>query len=1144
MGLRVSPILLALFIALSLGLHVASSDRTSTARAKVTTTRRPSFGATTTSTLRATKDTTTATTAMPHNTKGENRDALVCPEYPTCAQMCGAQVQLNDTCHCDVMCWVYGDCCPDYYHTCLHTSIYAKDDDVFKAILSTLKSYSELLSFYEGVRLSHLSTCESLDLPKNQVHIVTKCDRDKETASRFDSIYLKINKRNQSLFLGIPKEEIIQRCEELETLDQNIWKNPLNDIRVTLKIASGHFHFYNVFCAICNGVDPREVTPWNSVSPCDSKFNNSDFARIFASNITQAVTTYTCTTKLELPDDTRRCFDASSARLSPGTRRRTVVKEDDGLTGFTKQTKHSLNCKDPESANTLLCMRYQYPYVNKTTGHTYKNPHCLACQTETDGRNVNTSFQAAYYCENQKCVCLTLYRGEKSTTFVGGIPSFRVLFDFWSISAAVDNKTVAMETRTCPDDHVYVPFHQTCQRLVCLNGWTLQSGRCQKKCDGTHDDCDAALKMIGATPLLNASDTLQMNIEYKYILDGARKTSHPKTPVTPEETSSLLPSRKLKETIRFLWVQHMIQTGHKNKQSEQRKLLAGIKETMGRLSLNSTRVNNIDVCPGKTTATCVSVELTSLDTSGLDTVLAELEDSLIVELTRAGHDKNFDIHNITITNELLSGRGSNSSKAKVTKVTELACPQGRKPQTKVVGLTLNEKGNYQVGSESSSYPLSQFLFTLNLQPNHVITEGQVTKAVVRYCECDYVFVNKSEYVLYMKTIIIPENTQHFMNVTQLDRDSGKPTKTVQDLIASYKDRYANEYVYLYKTGTYALDDDGAYICSDFNTTYVLNTSANVMMYVPSSDVERVSTIIAFSVSIICLVVTIAVYGLVPELRNVPGKIVMSMSSALLVAQTMFLCCTYPQGLACEIYAALHHAVWLASFAWLAAMSLHLACVLHLQSHGWLDPSRSTIFYFFSILCWGIPASIAGTCFILHITNTSPVKYGYNGICWIGDFTTMIVGFGVPLFLLLSLTFLSAVFVLRAIRQSSEFRNKNSQHQKGEKNQIILCINLSLMMGVNWVFYFVAIAVGTTLVWTIFILTNGSQGLFIFLSYIARKSVMVKLKKHVQGLLQGTGGSQAYRKNPSNRTQSSNLTKSTVTSLRNIPLAVNAQIAQL
>ncbi|KAK0067315.1 latrophilin-3, partial [Biomphalaria pfeifferi] len=130
------------------------------------------------------------------------------------------------------------------------------------------------------------------------------------------------------------------------------------------------------------------------------------------------------------------------------------------------------------------------------------------------------------------------------------------------------------------------------------------------------------------------------------------------------------------------------------------------------------------------------------------------------------------------------------------------------------------------------------------------------------------------------------------------------------------------------------------------------------------------------------------------------------------------------------------------------------------------------------------------------TGKVSIEYGVNGICWIGNVKAMIYTFGIPIFTLLSSTLISAVFVLRAIRKSSEFRHRNTQNHTGERMQLILCVNLSLLMGFNWVFYFLALLTDTTSMWTVFIITNGSQGCFIFLCYVSRKAVLSKLAKQL------------------------------------------------
>lgn len=176
---------------------------------------------------------------------------------------------LDRYCHMDDMCMFYSDCCVSRSIANLRT------EDVLAVILNQTKSYLQLVQFFEAYRWYQMTTCESWV----NLSMVTKCSEDEDILVKFIHLHNKLNQPSEkgSLFLGLTQEDIISRCHRAPNpQDPTLYRIP-----VTLDTGNTKVDFRNILCAICNGLEPASVTPWEAefyCPNCSVSFNKQSYS--------------------------------------------------------------------------------------------------------------------------------------------------------------------------------------------------------------------------------------------------------------------------------------------------------------------------------------------------------------------------------------------------------------------------------------------------------------------------------------------------------------------------------------------------------------------------------------------------------------------------------------------------------------------------------------------------------------------------------------------------------------------------------------------------------------------------------------------------------------------------------------------------
>ncbi|XP_052243322.1 uncharacterized protein LOC127853133 [Dreissena polymorpha] len=261
----------------------------------------------------------------------------------------------------------------------------------------------------------------------------------------------------------------------------------------------------------------------------------------------------------------------------------------------------------------------------------------------------------------------------------------------------------------------------------------------------------------------------------------------------------------------------------------------------------------------------------------------------------------------------------------------------------------------------------------------------------------------------------------------------------------------------------------------------------------SGEIEGYISLIGVIISTAALFLTFIVYISCPQLLNIPGKIMLCLVLSLFFAQITFIIASKmnPMPFMCTAIAVLIHYFFLAAFGWMNVIAFDLWKTFSKSfvTSGSVDKAGKR-FRLYSIYAWGIPMILIGIALIIDqsdfdINPDFKPRYG-KGLCWFNSRVSLIVFFAGPLavfklFDIVSFVF-TAVHIARTNRQGARARTK--------KNACSLLINLklSMVMGLTWVFAFLANISNNSVMWYLFILFNTLQGLLIAISFLCTRKV--------------------------------------------------------
>jgi G protein-coupled receptor Mth (Methuselah protein) len=211
--------------------------------------------------------------------------------------------------------------------------------------------------------------------------------------------------------------------------------------------------------------------------------------------------------------------------------------------------------------------------------------------------------------------------------------------------------------------------------------------------------------------------------------------------------------------------------------------------------------------------------------------------------------------------------------------------------------------------------------------------------------------------------------------------------------------------------------------------------------------------------------------------------------SLMFAQLSYLCgiglSDYPA--ACIAAAIAIHYGWLCVFMWMFLCTLHMWRVFR-SVHSPSNNSENTLNGYRYMVCgYTIPALLVAASTVVEFCNCTPFQIGYgsDAICFITSKYALIITFVGPIGVVI---LVNAVFFAMIV---AHIRSTSIVHASSSSNRCNAAIyaRLSCLVGLMWVFGILATITDIDALWFVFIITNGLNGVSIFVSYICKTNVV-------------------------------------------------------
>ena len=260
------------------------------------------------------------------------------------------------------------------------------------------------------------------------------------------------------------------------------------------------------------------------------------------------------------------------------------------------------------------------------------------------------------------------------------------------------------------------------------------------------------------------------------------------------------------------------------------------------------------------------------------------------------------------------------------------------------------------------------------------------------------------------------------------------------------------------------------------------------------------TVAGLGLSEICLALHLIAFIISPDLRNLSGRNLASLSLALFAAYGSFIAAQFVPtgGKICVAIAISTFYFFLAAFWWTSVLALDVWRTIRLATVQLRCSSSGQQwgkFICYSMYAWLVPGLIVAAAVAFEYVDTAafswmPTEYrphfGQN-VCWFGQRKAILIYFASPLAAILSvnlLLFISSAYMIR----STTSKSPTSSNQASSRKQLGLYVRLALIMGLSWIAGLIAGAADFTPMWYVFVALCSLQGVFILLAYTCNPKV--------------------------------------------------------
>ena len=290
--------------------------------------------------------------------------------------------------------------------------------------------------------------------------------------------------------------------------------------------------------------------------------------------------------------------------------------------------------------------------------------------------------------------------------------------------------------------------------------------------------------------------------------------------------------------------------------------------------------------------------------------------------------------------------------------------------------------------------------------------------------------------------------------------------------------------------------------------YTIISEEKATICIDGMNPTQILTIVAYSISLMCLLATLVKYCRTARMKTLPGKLMINLLLTLIVAHGSMLITscfslsgyTWP----CLTLAIIQHYGWLGTFSWMGIMSFDICFSLNVILETQYNGRCEMLYRRYSLFGWLVPLMLVGICTGFTFLSTLPMGYDMYITCWLTGSSSMLYLLIVPMmiFLLGNICFFfGTVWQLKQLSANAADVGRNS----GTQERLSICWKISSWSGGAWIFAIIGNVSSSNALMVCFMLLNAFQGIHIFLSF--------GLSRNVVACHRAVGGQQGYSNNP-------------------------------
>ncbi|XP_046390301.1 probable G-protein coupled receptor Mth-like 3 [Ischnura elegans] len=268
--------------------------------------------------------------------------------------------------------------------------------------------------------------------------------------------------------------------------------------------------------------------------------------------------------------------------------------------------------------------------------------------------------------------------------------------------------------------------------------------------------------------------------------------------------------------------------------------------------------------------------------------------------------------------------------------------------------------------------------------------------------------------------------------------------------------------------------------------------------------------IGMIVSSVFLLLSIAVYAIVPKLCNLSGKLMICYMVSLLCS---FISLTVVQkdgeslqDKACVVLGFIMYFSMLCTFFWLNVLCIDITLTFRpTQSISGKPQERERKkLIFYPLYACGMPVLLTIVAIIAeHHPGTKGTVFqpDFARTCWFYEDFTRMIFFICPVAIILSVNLCLFIYTAYNIsiinRKNRQCTDKKDKWRcaKGDKNRLRTYVKLYVVMGITWIMEILSFVIGgSKCIWVFTDMINTLQGLWIFIILICNRKVIGLLRK--------------------------------------------------